>query len=67
MTRQQFARDLWEAKVQVAWFTRELRNHKYNSVADAKEKLDTWKQRQDGLERRIKQLEESFLIYEENV
>lgn len=65
LTLEKNAHDLWEATVQVAWFKRELRNHKYNSVTDAAEKLKVWQERLDGTKKRRKQLIEMFTIAEE--
>jgi len=65
IVKDKFDYDVFEAEMQVAWYTRELRNHKYNSVQEAQENLGVWKKRLDGLERRKKQLKEMFSIYEE--
>lgn len=65
LTIEKSEHDLFEATVQVAWFKRELRDHKYNSVPDAQEKLKVWQERLDGTKRRRKQLDEMFSIAEE--
>jgi hypothetical protein len=57
-------RDTLEADLQIVWFTEEQTATKYNSHAEAVEKLGIWQERKNGLVKRKLQLDEMFKLYE---